>query len=136
MTTGHDIAEAARALIGTPFRHQSRDPEVGLDCVGLVVAAHAAVGIELCGRTDYPRRPSADELRGMLRSQLREVAVGLPWGPGDVLLIREGTNRYGRHVAICVGDGRMAASDGRVGVRVRSIQPEAVEAVFRARGVA
>lgn len=131
MTTGHDIAEAARMLLGTPFRHQGRDPDVGLDCVGLVVAAHAAVGLDLSGRTDYPRRPSADELRSALRRELRQVPTGLPWGPGDVLQIREGGGRYGRHTAVALGNGKMAVADPGSGVRVRTIRPEAVEGVFR-----
>ena len=136
MTTGHDIAEAARRLIGVPFRHQGRDPDVGLDCVGVVVVAYDAAGIALHGRTDYPRRPSGPELRGMLREQLREVAPGMPWGPGDVLLIRDDGNRYGLHVAIAVGDGLMVTADRVPGVRARMIHAESVEAAYRARGVA
>ena len=34
---------AARTMVGVPFRAQGRDPRCGLDCVGLVWAAYAAV---------------------------------------------------------------------------------------------
>ncbi|MBC7159085.1 MAG: peptidoglycan endopeptidase, partial [Porphyrobacter sp.] len=38
------LAEAALALVGVRFRLHGRDPTRGLDCVGVVVAALAAVG--------------------------------------------------------------------------------------------
>jgi hypothetical protein len=55
-------AARARALVGVPFRAQGRDPERGLDCVGLALAA--------CGlarglvRADY-------RLRGNHRSEVQ-----------------------------------------------------------------
>jgi cell wall-associated NlpC family hydrolase len=39
------VISAARACIGTPFRPQGRTPLLGLDCVGLVLVAAAAVGL-------------------------------------------------------------------------------------------
>jgi cell wall-associated NlpC family hydrolase len=47
---------AARTIVGVPFRAQGRDPRYGLDCVGLVWAAYAAVGCALPAPTDYPLR--------------------------------------------------------------------------------
>ena len=35
MVTRSQIAQAARALIGTPFAHQGRIPGIGIDCVGI-----------------------------------------------------------------------------------------------------
>lgn len=32
-----EIVERAKALVGTPFRPQGRDPSTGLDCIGLVL---------------------------------------------------------------------------------------------------
>ena len=43
-------------MVGVPFRAQGRDPRYGLDCVGLVWAAYAAVGCALPAPTDYPLR--------------------------------------------------------------------------------
>ncbi len=41
---GLALARAAAALIGAPFRLHGRDPAKGVDCVGLVSAALAAIG--------------------------------------------------------------------------------------------
>ncbi len=38
------LAAAAEALVGTPFRLHGRDPQTGLDCIGLYTAARAAIG--------------------------------------------------------------------------------------------
>ena len=37
---GPDYCERARALVGTRFRPQGRDPQAGLDCVGLVLVTY------------------------------------------------------------------------------------------------
>jgi hypothetical protein len=50
------LAEAARALIGCPFRLHGRDPATGLDCVGLVSAALAASGVRTAVPTGYGLR--------------------------------------------------------------------------------
>ncbi|QFT76147.1 NlpC/P60 family protein [Erythrobacter sp. THAF29] len=41
---GDQLAEAAAAMIGRPFRLYGRNPETGLDCVGLVAASLKAIG--------------------------------------------------------------------------------------------
>jgi len=37
---GQDYCERARALVGTRYRPQGRDPKAGLDCVGLVLVTY------------------------------------------------------------------------------------------------
>jgi cell wall-associated NlpC family hydrolase len=77
------LAAAAASLLDTPFRLHGRDPETGLDCVGLVAAA-----LKRCGQAvDVPRgytMRSAD-VRPLLHfaasNGLREVADN-----GDVIL--------------------------------------------------
>jgi cell wall-associated NlpC family hydrolase len=79
---------AARAYLGVPFRHQGRNPAVGIDCVGLLVCAAADCGIPTeADRTDYGRDPA----HGYLERQLR-AAFGAPvfsplLQPGDVVAI-------------------------------------------------
>ncbi len=56
---GEDIAAAARAWVGRPFRHQGRS-EHGVDCVGLVIMVRASFGgfaIDRAGPADYRRQP-------------------------------------------------------------------------------
>ena len=43
--TGHDVAAAARSMLGTPWMHQGRIPGVALDCAGLVICVARQLGI-------------------------------------------------------------------------------------------
>jgi cell wall-associated NlpC family hydrolase len=47
--TAAEIIAAARACLGTPFRHQGRLPGIGLDCAGVALHVAQAVG---CGTLD------------------------------------------------------------------------------------
>ena len=97
------LAEAALALVGVRFRLHGRDPTRGLDCVGVVVAALAAVG-----------RVAHLPARYSLRRNDVEVfvaaagAVGLARSagrlePGDVVVLRPSAVQF--HAAI-IGPGR------------------------------
>ena len=84
---GEELADAARALIGSPFRLHGRDPATGLDCVGLVSAVLAAGGVR-------PAAPSGYGLRNLDIAQWLPLAQqsGLVPAPGaicagEVLLI-------------------------------------------------
>lgn len=58
------FAEAAESLHGTRWCRHGRNPNVGLDCAGLVIAAARAAGFDPRDTTDYdPRMPSTDTLR-------------------------------------------------------------------------
>lgn len=81
---------AARALLGIPFRHQGRNPAVGIDCIGLLRLWGDACGLTLSAhdRTNYPRDP----YDGMLEQHL-EAAFGPPvpletLRPDDVVAMR------------------------------------------------
>ena len=50
------LARAARALVGARFRLHGRDPATGLDCVGLVAAALAAMGRRVPAPAGYALR--------------------------------------------------------------------------------
>lgn len=81
------LDEAARAYLGVPFRHQGRDPAIGIDCIGLIVLAgrDAGMAFPAFDRTDYGTEP----VDGMLQEMLR-LAFGPPVSPmqvGDVVAI-------------------------------------------------
>lgn len=95
---GERIFAAAQAMVGVPFRAQGHDPETGLDCVGLVWAAHAAAGVRLV-------RPSGYPLRGWRRARIEAALVeaGLREArdagrPGDVVLMALPAGQY--HLAL------------------------------------
>lgn len=92
------LARASEGLVGVPFRLHGRDPETGLDCIGLLSAAMAIGGAPIALPTGYPLR-------------LRELAQWLPdpaelgfgkalsaFRPGDVVLLQPGPAQF--HLAI------------------------------------
>ena len=97
--SGMILAAAAESLIGAPFRLHGRDPDFGLDCVGLAAAA-----LERAGRVAHP--PSGYRLRQGDITPLISLAAhsGLvpaagPVEPGDLLLVRPGAAQHHLFVA-------------------------------------
>lgn len=56
------IIELARSTLGTPFRHQGRQPGVGLDCVGLVLWVGHRLGLTQFDLAAYSRFPRERQL--------------------------------------------------------------------------
>lgn len=118
--SGAALAEAAEALAGAPFRLHGRDPATGLDCLGLLAAALAAIG------RPAPI-PNGYALRNRVLPALERAAAGCgfartrePPEPGDVLLVRTAPGQFhfavaargGRYVHAHAGLGRVAVCDG------------------------
>ena len=106
------FAAAAEALVGTPFRLHGRNPETGLDCVGLVGAALTASG----RRVRYPfgyrlRNATIHRWLGFAKANGLLPVEG-PVLPGDVLLTQPGPAQYHLIVAIA-GDRVVHAHAGR-----------------------
>lgn len=93
---GPDVLAAARALVGTPWRHLGRSP-AGIDCIGLVLLAGRGAGITLPDPAPYAREPSSQALREGLAAQLDQVPLDALL-PGDVLAFNVGL--YAAHVGI------------------------------------
>lgn len=97
--TADEIVAAARAQVGTPFRHQGRRPGEALDCVGLgaVVAGRWHDVLEPAA---YGRMPERGLLLQWIERQpfLHRVEA---MQPGDALLMRFG--REPQHMAIYAG---------------------------------
>lgn len=85
--TPDDILAAARAELGTPFRHQGRIPGKSLDCAGLAIATAARLGIPYIDRPGYSRMPSDGILECTLDDQPALVRAD-SMQPGDILLMR------------------------------------------------
>lgn len=97
--TADDIIAAARAELGTPFRHQGRLPGIALDCAGLavVVARHWH---EVDEPRAYGRSPHLGLLQQWVESQ-SFITSGQPVA-GALLLMRFSSEP--QHLAICAGD--------------------------------
>lgn len=76
--SGRDLARAAAALVGTPFRLNGRNPRYGLDCVGLLGAALAR-----CGRLVVLPLGYSLHIADLDRWLPDPAAIGLVPAPGD-----------------------------------------------------
>jgi cell wall-associated NlpC family hydrolase len=101
--SGEALAAAAEALVGARFRLHGRDPATGLDCIGVLAAALAAIGRPASLPTGYGLRahrlPPLDDVA----ASCGFVANAAPVAPGDVLLLRMGPCQY--HLAIAARAG-------------------------------
>jgi hypothetical protein len=125
-----DFAARARALLGTRFRPQGRRPEVGLDCVGLILCVFGLPEYE--GRRDYRLRGNhRRELMGALGNRFRRVAL-TQHRAGDVMLLQLAADQF--HLGIVTASGFVHA-DARLGKVVETPGAPAwtIIAAFRAR---
>jgi cell wall-associated NlpC family hydrolase len=104
------LARAAEGYVGAAFRLHGRDPVTGLDCVGLVLAAMAAIGQPIRLPLRYGLRNSDPErfLRLAVMAGFTEAAA--PFEPGDVLVLEPGPAQL--HLAIVVLGGVVHAHAG------------------------
>lgn len=117
MIARRDIVTAARAWIGTPYRHQASLIGVGCDCLGLV----RGLWRELIGPEPEPMRAyspdwaeagGADELIALGERHFI-AADANDWRPGDVLVFRFRDGAVAKHVGVAIDSGRMVhAHDG------------------------
>ena len=105
-----DVVAAARAWIGTPYRHQASAKGVGCDCLGLVRGVYA----EIVGRVPEPpaypkfahdRRAREKALRDALDGWCLPIWALREFGPvspaeGDVALVSLGGSRPATHLVI------------------------------------
>lgn len=103
---GPALASAAEALVGARFRLHGRDPATGLDCLGVLAAALAAIGRGAHLPQGYTLKlralPALDRfVRGC---GLAPAPCG-PILPGDVLLARIGPAQV--HLAVAGHGGRI-----------------------------
>lgn len=125
-----DAAERARALVGTRFRPQGRDPRYGLDCVGLVLAVNGMPHDST--RQDYRLRGDhRREILAGLDSKFRRIAR-TKLRPGDILLLSVAQDQI--HLGIAT-DGSFVHADARLGLVVETPDPPPwpIQAVYRRR---
>ena len=113
------VVAAARAFLGTPYRHQASLRGAGCDCLGLL----RGVWRELYGGEPMALPPYRADMRDPAHAgALREAADRLlvaeagPFGAGQVLLFRLGGTAEPKHCAILVSADRFIHAQERLGV--------------------
>lgn len=103
------IVAAARAAVGARFRLHGREPETGLDCVGLAAWALRAGGFAGAVPSGYRLRSgNAERVAALLDAGgLVRVADALP---GDLVLAASGPGQL--HLVIATEDGFVHADAG------------------------
>lgn len=110
-----DYAARARALVGTRFRPQGRDPELGLDCVGLVLATFG-MGNDAVRRNYRLRGDHRAEIERSLAGEFRKVGK-TELRAGDLMLLAVTADQF--HFAVRTVGGFVHA-DARIGRMVES----------------
>ena len=92
------LVDAARFYLGAPWRHLGRSGMLGVDCIGLVLAAAADAGLpaEFTAQPPaYAKGHRGPEFLAALRARCPRIPLELA-APGDVL---DGTPVVGDDVA-------------------------------------
>jgi murein DD-endopeptidase / murein LD-carboxypeptidase len=109
--TGCRIAERAVQLVGVPFRLRGRNPDAGLDCVGVVAEALAFSGATFDVPQEYQLRGEHDgRISAFFNSGYFSRIAGAAAEPGDILLLRPAPRQA--HLAIVTFDGAVHAHAG------------------------
>lgn len=98
------LAKAAEDLIGAPFRLYGRDPRTGLDCVGLCLAALAAIGRPVSIPACYGMRNRGISHLLVFADQASLAEAAGPATAGDIILTSPGAAQF--HLAIAAGPNR------------------------------
>ncbi len=114
-----EIVAAARAWLGTPYRHQASTPGAGCDCLGLLRGVWRALyGGEPLAlppyRADWRDLRHADELLAAAARLLQPMP--LPPATGQVVLFRLNRLALPKHCGIVVAPDRFIHAQERLGV--------------------
>jgi NlpC/P60 family putative phage cell wall peptidase len=114
-----EIVAAARAWLGTPYRHQAATLGAGCDCVGLL----RGVWRELYGREPPALPPYRADWRDLSHAgELQALAAACllpakgPLAAGQIVLFRLGRLPLPKHCGIVVCEARFIHAQERLGV--------------------
>lgn len=110
--TGEEIAGAALALVGVPFRLNGRDPRIALDCLGLVAAATGGMA-KVPGRCS-PRALRRDWAEAIARTLgLVPTSQTATIAPGDILMFEPAPCHH--HLAVALDPHRIVHAHAGLG---------------------
>lgn len=95
---GIALAQSAHSLLGASFRLGGSDPQTGVDCIGLVVAALRKMGREVSPIPAHSLRNTSINRFLALASQAGLQKVHGPILTGDIIMLRPSATQH--HLAI------------------------------------
>jgi cell wall-associated NlpC family hydrolase len=99
-----EVIDVAKAFLGSPFHHAGRNPKVGIDCAGLIIAVGDVVGCHITGPLDYQPRGDFSAMMSELSAQLAKT--DRPDNtPGNIISIS--SRLAAAHCAIVIDHGRI-----------------------------
>lgn len=98
------LATAAEDVVGSPFRLHGRDPETGLDCIGVLAHALRKIGRPAALPEAYSMRAQAVPGLAAIAESCGFIPATGACARGDVLFARVGPVQY--HLLIAARDGR------------------------------
>ena len=119
--SGKQLAGAAQALVGTPFRMHGRDPATGLDCIGVLAASLAACGRQAALPNGYALRNRRLPELGRFAADCGLVAITDQVSTGDVLLVQAGPGQF--HLLVAADNGGFIHAHAGLRRVVRSAAP-------------
>ena len=104
MITRTQFTTKARELLGAPFAHQGRNPELGVDCIGVIVWPLKQLGYTprdpaLLETANYRHYPNPDVLLAAFQQEAGEIAFE-DAQPGDILMMTLEQRVIPQHVAL------------------------------------
>ncbi len=94
-------------LIGVKYRYKGRDPNIGLDCLGLImVASKRLFGIEIHELVDYPEDWASNGLNLYRENWDKVFDRRTTITPGDVLLFQFGSP-VPNHAGVYAGEQKV-----------------------------
>jgi len=83
-----EIQGRARKYLKTPWRHQGRNPDVGIDCAGLVALVAKELELSEYDSTNYHRNPLNDNFVKHFSNNMNKKRIA-DRKIGDVILFRD-----------------------------------------------
>ena len=99
MITREQLVTEALTWVGTPFHHMARVKGVGADCVGVILGAAWAVGLEVWDVKRYARVPANGQFEAAVDAQTEAVELADVL-PGDLMKFTWTTEP--QHIAMVV----------------------------------
>jgi cell wall-associated NlpC family hydrolase len=94
------LINSAREYIGTPFQHQGRLLNIGIDCAGLIVCVAKEAGFEIKDQQGYARTPDSGRFVAAVLEHCDRITL---WEaePGDLAMFT--FRREPQHIALISG---------------------------------